>query len=152
MGNIGITENSDGDGSSSVASFMKQVQDAVALRLSLPRQQATVAPWKDARLPRPRQSAAEVFVLPSRGLADEMMEVYWNEGHILYPFLLRPRFTRAYWSLWTGEVEESDNHLIYCILNTIFAITCQLHRRNLPGREDGRRGDLFPTRYPIAAS
>ena len=132
MGNIGVTENSYGDGSSSVASFMKQVKDAVASRLSLPRQQATVAPWKDTTILRPRQSAAEFFVLPPRGSSDKMMEIYWNEVHMLYPFLHRPRFVQAYQSLWTGEVEDRDEHLIYCILNTIFAITCQVYKRFSP--------------------
>ncbi|KAK5203088.1 hypothetical protein LTR47_011092 [Exophiala xenobiotica] len=132
MGTIGVTENSYGEGNSSVASFVKQVKDAVASRLSLPRQEATDPPWRDPRIAQHRHSAAESFVLPPRRAADQMMDIYWNEVHVLYPFLHRPRFTKMYHSLWTGEADKVTDHLIYCILNTIFAITCQIHKRYSP--------------------
>lgn len=142
MGNIGITETSYEEGGSSVASFMKQVKDAVASRLSLPRQHTIITSRKSLQTPRPRQSAAELFVLPSRGIANGMMNTYWDEVHVLYPFLIRPRFTEVYRSLWDGEVEGIDEHLVHCILNTIFAITCQVHRRFAP-EEKTRDAEIY---------
>ncbi len=125
---MGIVESSYAEGSSSVASFMSQVKDAVASRLSLSTQ-LDAAPdcWT---MERSRQSTAEVFVLPSRTAADAMMDIYWNEVHVLYPFLHRPRFMQEYSALWSGKRNSDD--LIYCILNTIFAITCQLYKRLSP--------------------
>ena len=132
MGNIGVTENSYGEGNSSAASFMKQVKDAVASRLSLPRHELSDARWQDTKIHQHRHSTAEFFVLPPRRAADHMIEVYWNEVHVLYPFLHRPRFMQTYQNLWIGEAEKTNDHLIYCILNTIFAITCQVHKRFSP--------------------
>jgi hypothetical protein len=132
MGSIGVTENSYGEGTSSVASFMKQVKDAVASRLSLPRQEVSSASYRAMDMHRHDQFAAEYFVLPPRRIVDNMMDVYWNEVHVLYPFLCRPRFTQACRNIWNGDGKGLGEHLIYCILNTIFAITCQVHKRRAP--------------------
>lgn len=150
MGNIGITENSYSEESSSTASFMKQVKAATAARLSsCSRRVPTTAflhetppPWMDPRLSQHGQSVAELFVLPPRRIADQMMDVYWKEVHILYPLLVRNRFEVAYQRVWSGEDHEGGQKLIYCTLNLIFAITCQVTKREAP-KEKAAAGDIF---------
>ncbi|EXJ56366.1 uncharacterized protein A1O5_12633 [Cladophialophora psammophila CBS 110553] len=88
------------------------------------------------------QSIAELFVLPPRHVADDMMEMYWNEVYLLYPFLQRERFMPAYQKIWTGEDRETDQRLLYCILNLIFAICCQISKKESP-REKAAAADVF---------
>ncbi|KIW23707.1 uncharacterized protein PV07_11886 [Cladophialophora immunda] len=143
MGNIGTTDNSYSEETSSAASFMKQVKSAMAARLtsSVPRTLATsfynAAPvfHIDNRPNQHEQSIAELFVLPPRHVADDMVEMYWNEVYLLYPFLMRERFMPAYQKIWTGEGREADQRLLYCILNLIFAICCQISKRESPGEK-----------------
>jgi hypothetical protein len=136
MGNTGITEKSFNVGSSSAASFMKQIRDAISEKLSIPENVAfggnlQISPvhakeLNSWRLPR---LVAEHCVLPSRNNADKMLDVYWGQIHVLYPFIHREQFIQAYESLWTSEVSKVDNRMVYCILNVIFALTCQVTKK-----------------------
>ncbi|KIX99976.1 uncharacterized protein Z520_04614 [Fonsecaea multimorphosa CBS 102226] len=114
---------------------------AARLTSSVPRTLATsfynAAPGFHA-VTRPKQhdqSIAELFVLPPRRVADDMMEKYWNEVYLLYPFLMRERFMPAYQRIWTGADRETDQRLLYCILNLIFAICCQISKRESPSEK-----------------
>lgn len=142
MGNIGTGEDSYAEGSSSAASFVNQIKEAVASRLSLDQYQNVRTPWKGLRMHEFRNLTAEVYVLPSRRTADRMLEVYWDQVHILYPLIHRPTFLQEYQRVWTGEKESTGEYLIYCILNTIFAIICQLQRRISP-EEKGGDGEVY---------
>lgn len=129
MGNFGTAGSSYGPSSSCAASFVKTIKDAVSARLSSTRKQQSVASWEELKVLQPGQSAAEIFMLPPRKAADEMMEVYWHRFHVLFPFLCRPRFTSVYQSLWTGEYESINESSTYCLLNSIFAICCRFTKR-----------------------
>ncbi|KAL7907576.1 fungal-specific transcription factor domain-containing protein [Trichoderma velutinum] len=136
MGNHGSSEHAYPEGSSSAASFTKQVKDAVASRLSLPGLGVGIlSDHKQHELlfPQRLDSLAELCVLPSRSAADEMMNMYWNEIHVLYPFVDRASFQECYEKLWSTEDEHTyrPNHILLCCLNAIFALTCQLRRRFL---------------------
>lgn len=133
MGNLGSSELSFPEGSSSTASFTKQIKDAVASRLSLPGLDTKIVTDQN-RWPFAQDfcSVAELCVLPSRGAADKMMCIYWNEVHVLYPFFHRPDFQARYERLWLMEDDGSPNFMLYCHLNSIFAICCQLQRPSKP--------------------
>ncbi|KAH8810824.1 fungal-specific transcription factor domain-containing protein [Xylogone sp. PMI_703] len=140
MGNIGATEHSYLETSSSAASFMEQVKNAMAARLSSSIHGHTMVPFhNDPLLPRPgskhsqhSQSIAQMFALPPRRAADDMIKTYFHEIHILYPFLIRDRFMRSYQAVWTGEDGEGEQRLLYCIMNLIFALSCQIKKRDAP--------------------
>ncbi|KAL6788838.1 fungal-specific transcription factor domain-containing protein [Trichoderma sp. SZMC 28012] len=136
MGNHGSSEHAYPEGSSSAASFTKQVKDAVASRLSLPGLGVSIlSDQKQNELVFPQRldSLAELCVLPSRSASDDMLNVYWNEIHILYPFVDRASFQECYEKLWSTEDEYvcRPNHILLCSLNAIFALTCQLRRRSV---------------------
>jgi hypothetical protein len=93
MGNTGIAGKCFATGTSSTASFMKQIRDAVSAKLSIPAEVASrgasnnVGPFhsssKDPNswfLPR---LVAEHCVLPARNSADRMLDVYWEQVHIV---------------------------------------------------------------------
>ncbi|KAL8828757.1 MAG: hypothetical protein Q9191_002410 [Dirinaria sp. TL-2023a] len=136
MGNFGTTGSSYGPSSSCAASFVKTINDAVTARLSSTRKQQSVVSWEELKVLQPGQSAAEIFMLPPRKAADEMMEVYWHRFHVLFPFLCRPRFTSVYQSLWTGEYESINESSTYCLLNSIFAICCRFTKKNVGDEKD----------------
>ena len=147
MGNIGLTENSYGVETSSTASFMKMVKDSVAARLALPGydsnafSQHSRPPWRDLSSPYSMLPTAELYMLPPKRIADEMTEVYWNEVHILYPFLHKPRFMRCYNALW-ADGDEVAYRQTYCIINIIFALCCQVTKKDSP-EEQGTAADIF---------
>ena len=151
MGNTGMAESSYSEWGSSAASFMKQIQDTVAAKTSFPGHgRASQSARRDFLSPAVKSSqqgqwpnpVAEYCVLPPRRSADQMLEVYWKEVHHLYPFLHRPSFLRVYQSLWTADGPESNSKMAYCILNTLFAICCQVKKRSAP-EEQGKSADIF---------
>lgn len=143
MGNIEGSESVAPEESSSAASFMNQIRKAIAARFSssLRQNPSSLAhkefsdPWIDASTNHLHRSTAELYVLPSRAKADDMMDIYWNEVHILYPFLLPHRFMESYRRLWMAEKDSSSDEMMYCILNLIFAITCQVTKRVSPSEK-----------------
>lgn len=142
MGNLGAMESSYAEGSSSAASFAKQVKDAVASRLSLPGLGSKIVlKANESPFAQNIYSVAELYLLPSRRSADRMMDIYWNEVHILYPFLDRVSFSGSYNTLWSKDDDEQSPHMLFCHLNIIFALTCQLRRR--VASDDGSNADVF---------
>lgn len=119
-------------GSSSASSFMQQVKTAIDARVLLSNQSYPhIDPsWEEqASMPStnaPSSTLALEYDLPHRRMADKFLAVYWEIAHSLYPFLDRVKFEKAYSSLWTGEVYEGDERVLICILNIIFALSCQL--------------------------
>jgi hypothetical protein len=140
MGNIEASESAHLEDSSSAASFMNQIKRAVAASLSSSlngnyRHQShnNISDSSyDGRDGFSHRSTAELFVLPPRGLADEMMNTYWNQAYPLYPFLLPRRFMQFYHRLWEGKKGEIADRMTYCIINLVFAISCQITKREAP--------------------
>ncbi|RDW76781.1 transcription factor domain-containing protein [Aspergillus mulundensis] len=119
-------------GSSSAASFMRQIKTAVDKKVSSP-QQDTADPANDFGLrgsflspQRHRTSAIHDYVLPSRKTADSLMNVYWHYVFPLYPLVDSIQLREEYARLWTGEGLQSDENMLMCIFNVIFALACQL--------------------------
>jgi hypothetical protein len=124
---------------------MNQIRKAIAARFSSSLRQSPSSlahkefsdSWIDGGTNHLQRSAAELYVLPSRRTADEMMDVYWNEVHPLYPFLLPHRFMESYRQLWMAENSSSSDKMMYCLLNLVFAITCQVTKRMSPSEKAG---------------
>lgn len=139
MGNLGPMQAGPTfrvGGSSSTASFLQQLRSAVEERAQTPKED--LDPTAQACYRRSHKShrgsadrrhclalLEQHCVLPPRHRADTMVEYFWIQGIRLYPFLVKSSFTAAYQALWTGRRVSSEQTLIYCILNVMFAITSQ---------------------------
>lgn len=100
-------------GSSSAHDFTRQMYGTVLEKGNNP---ATDIPIDPALMGPPGPpttlpyTAPENFSLLPRELADHLMDLYWNKVHILYPFLHKPSFEKAYQDLWKPK---SQHHLHY---------------------------------------
>lgn len=98
-------------------------------------------------------SAPENFSLLPRELADHLMHLYWDRVHVLYPFLHKTSFEKAYEDLWKpkpqrhhhyrpssglglGAVEEPSSVIFHCALNAALALGMQFS--DLPLNEKER--------------
>lgn len=86
----------------------------------------------------------ENLSLPTRDLADMLLDKYWTKAHSLYPFIHKPSFVSAYENLWmpsnelhkssgdqdlglgSSGISDSRSTVFHCALNAIFALGCQL--------------------------
>lgn len=125
MGNLASSNEAASVGtyanSSSTASFMRQLRDAVDEKVRTPRsrEEKDVRPSRDSsKVSRPKycsNTVAQNCVLPPRHLADSMLNYFWLQGHALYPFLSKGAFLESYRSLWTAERVLSEQTMTYCV-------------------------------------
>lgn len=120
-------------GSSSAASFMRQIKTAVDKRVSSPNRQTSdeilgPAPPSSLMAARTEKPVSTIpnYVLPPRKMADSLMDVYWTEVFPLYPLVDSARMRAEYAKIWTGDSLQSDENLLMCTFNVIFALSCQL--------------------------
>ncbi|KAF4152208.1 hypothetical protein CNMCM6936_006361 [Aspergillus lentulus] len=119
-------------GSSSATSFMRQIKTAVEKRVDLPDRRTSESILGTAPQSSPlsnrtkRPSTVSNYVLPPRKTADSLMEVYWCFVFPLYPLVDSIHLRAEYSKLWTGETLDSDENMLMCTLNVIFALACQL--------------------------
>ncbi|OJJ59166.1 hypothetical protein ASPSYDRAFT_89880 [Aspergillus sydowii CBS 593.65] len=119
-------------GSSSAASFMRQIKTAVDKRVSSPDQRTSesilgLRPPSSLRSnQKERQSAIHDYVLPPRKTADNLMNVYWHYVFPLYPLVDSIHLREEYSRIWTGDAVQSDENMLMCTFNVIFALSCQL--------------------------
>lgn len=59
-------------------------------------------------------------------MADSLMEVYWCFVFPLYPFVDGTQLRAEYERIWTGETLQSDENMLMCTFNVVFALACQL--------------------------
>lgn len=80
------------------------------------------------RSPNSSSKPAE-YLLPTRKTANRLLEIHWNNSHIIFPWIDRLRFTRWYEGLWTAQEQddtEIDEQAYHCMLNIIFALSYKL--------------------------
>ncbi|KAJ5775767.1 uncharacterized protein N7511_000778 [Penicillium nucicola] len=79
------------------------------------------------------------FSLPPRRLADWLLEVYFANNHIFYPWVHKDTFMASYENIWTNQSDDADavlpdvglgshncpSRLFHCALNAMFAIACE---------------------------
>ncbi|PKX93596.1 transcription factor domain-containing protein [Aspergillus novofumigatus IBT 16806] len=119
-------------GSSSATSFMRQIKTAVEKRVDVPDRRTSesilgTAPQSSPLSSRTkRPSTVSNYVLPPRKTADSLMDVYWCFVFPLYPLVDSIHLRAEYSKLWTGETLDSDENMLMCTFNVIFALACQL--------------------------
>ncbi|OAP64278.1 hypothetical protein AYL99_00250 [Fonsecaea erecta] len=68
------------------------------------------------------------YILPSRRRADNLMSVYWEFVHVLYPYLDKLQVQEDYEKLWKGDTEPiHDERSFLGLLNAMFALSSQLN-------------------------
>ncbi|RAH50362.1 transcription factor domain-containing protein [Aspergillus brunneoviolaceus CBS 621.78] len=138
-------------GSSSAASFIRQIRTAIDQRVPSPYRgtsdsilgAASSSGLKSSRIQRP--STISNYVLPPRKTADSLMEVYWTFVFPLYPLIDSLNLRAEYSRLWTGEPSHSDENMLMCTFNVIFALACQL-ADFIPPEEREASADAFFSR------
>lgn len=81
------------------------------------------------------------FALPPRAAADKLIELYFSNVHIFYPWMHSVSFLAEYQRLWTRNEREQDRavdkidiglgggnyprHVFFSALNAMFALGCQ---------------------------
>ncbi|KAL4746492.1 hypothetical protein BDW72DRAFT_210376 [Aspergillus terricola var. indicus] len=149
MGSLEERPSQEFFGSSSAASFMRQIKTAVDKRVSSPNQRtpefsaesrphsSLVSPQKE------KQSALHDYVLPPRKMADSLMNVYWHYVFPLYPLVDSIRLREEYSRIWTGDPLESDENMLMCTFNVIFALACQLADFIVPEEREASAAAFF---------
>lgn len=138
-------------GSSSAASFMRQIKTAVDKRVSSPYRRTSdsvlgIEPPSSLMSTRtPKPSGVPNYVLPPRKTADSLMEVYWNFVFPLYPLVDSTLLRAEYSRIWMGEPLQSDENMLMCTFNVIFALACQL-ADFIPPEEREASADAFFSR------
>ena len=86
--------------------------------------------------PRTSNPRSEEYVLPSRKVADKLLDIHWSCSHV--PWVDHLRLKNWYDRLWTGcddEGDEVDEQVYHLILNTVFALASRLDN---PERPEGQ--------------
>ncbi|KAL5051329.1 hypothetical protein BDW71DRAFT_214261 [Aspergillus fruticulosus] len=149
MGSVEERQSQEFFGSSSAASFMRQIKTAVDKRVSFPNQ-PTSEISADCRprsslisLEKERQSAIHDYVLPPRKTADNLMNVYWHYVFPLYPLVDSIHLREEYSRIWTGDPLHCDENMLMCIINVIFALACQLADFIVPEEREASAAAFF---------
>ncbi|KAL4936435.1 hypothetical protein BDV06DRAFT_233421 [Aspergillus oleicola] len=149
MGTVGEEQSSqEFFGSSSAASFMRQIKTAVDKRITSPHQSPNTVSLTRPRsslmsIQKERQTAIHNYVLPPRKTADSLMEVYWHYVFPLYPLVDSIRLQEEYLRLWTGDSVSSDENMLMCTFNVIFALSCQLADFVAPEERESSAATFF---------
>jgi len=125
-------ETSEFFGSKSAGSFVQQIRAAISAKGNTPSPEQNTPVVSGSPLPQlpklqpKRQNGPRVdYDLPPRKTADGLLDVYWNAVYPLYPFLDRRQFQHMYAGIWAGDPSESDESLMMCTLNVVFALASQ---------------------------
>lgn len=128
-------------GESSIVSLASQIgQDQDQEGTSVQAQSFVPRPQKpDSSLSNARRRISH-FLLPSRSDADHLLDQFWRNFHLFYPWIHFPSFLKAYELLWTKESSGTDlaetsrvglgsracsQEVFHCALNVIFALGCE---------------------------
>jgi len=65
--------------------------------------------------------------LPSREIADQLVNIYFKYVQTIFPYLHEPSFRQYYNTIWEKEQQPDKDidSLQYCILYLVFALGCQ---------------------------
>lgn len=138
-------------GSSSASSFMKQMKDAVDSKVPHANraqsqngaEAASIFALPSVFDETSKSMDAFEYILPPRRGADELVGVYWELVHPLYPLLDKHRMEQAYKAIYAGKSTGMDERLLMCTFNVIFALSCQLLKTIVPGQRQALSNTYF---------
>ncbi|KAE8421008.1 fungal-specific transcription factor domain-containing protein [Aspergillus pseudocaelatus] len=83
-----------------------------------------------------------LFLLPPRGLADGLIQAYWDNEWVLYPVIHRQKIEETYELLWMSKTSGNYPLIHICIINVCFALGCH-YCELMPVKERKTTGDDF---------
>ena len=83
------------------------------------------------------------YILPSRKTADSLLRIYWDDVYPFFPFLNKKEFEEAYDGIWSGVPSDSDESLMMCTLNVVFALASQYSEGLLATERETAAGKFF---------
>ncbi|KAM0420552.1 hypothetical protein ACHAPT_011721 [Fusarium lateritium] len=135
-------------GSSSAASFMRQINTAIDVRLG--RSQAS-ADLNSAHPSKPGVSTSSetkvyidplAYTLPQRSFADSLLQDYYRLVWVILPVHDWTIFREAYKSVWLGSGSSIPEHVLYCMINLAFALGSQFSQA-VPPSDRREMGQTF---------
>ncbi|KAJ4252010.1 hypothetical protein NW762_011311 [Fusarium torreyae] len=113
-------------GRSSVSSFVRQVSSVINTKPTNEADKATST--QPSRLSSV-QAAGPVdhhdYMLPPRRYADDLLVAYYDLVWAVFPILDRTVLQAAYEGCWLGSSCAIPEHVLYCIINLVFALGSQ---------------------------
>ena len=70
-------------------------------------------------------STESYFEIPKRDLADSLVDAYFRQTHMLYPFIHEGDFRSEYESMWRRGTGKAERFAWFGVLNMVFAYSCQ---------------------------
>ena len=134
-----------GSSSKTRSSFLKQIREVLDARshvVSPPMSFSSPSTNLPAMPPKSRVPEHIDYDLPSRKTADNLVKIYWDLVHPIFPFLDRQQFEESYSIIWSGGQLKSDESLTMCILNVVFALASQ-HSDTLGPQDRETSSDKF---------
>jgi hypothetical protein len=131
------------------ASFVRQIRSAIDSRFQSlhtpPDCQTSGSPSAKPSKMEPRTNLPQNvdYVLPSRKTADNLLRLYWDTVHPMFPFLYQKQFEEAYDGIWSGLPSESDESLMMCTLNVVFALASQYSDNILAQERENTSAKFF---------
>ena len=74
------------------------------------------------------------YILPPRRYADSLLTAYYDLVWAVFPILDRTVFQKAYEGCWLGSHSTIPEHILYCLVNLIFALGSQFSEVVEPSR------------------
>ncbi|KAF7940717.1 uncharacterized protein EAE97_006903 [Botrytis byssoidea] len=68
------------------------------------------------------------YTLPTREQADSLITLYFENFHVLYPFLDKLEFRQEYEKIWSCDNYKLDQGSLVCLINSVFAISSRQTR------------------------
>ncbi|RDH29672.1 fungal-specific transcription factor domain-domain-containing protein [Aspergillus welwitschiae] len=132
-------------GSSSAGGFMRQIRVAVGKEVPSSGASNPQSSLFDLHRSKGPSTSANInsHVLPPRRMADHLMQIYWEFVFPLYPFFDREQLSAEYLRIWNGEGPTSDEDMIMCTFNVIFALCCQLSENIKPENRASTADSFF---------
>ncbi|KAF5003709.1 hypothetical protein FDECE_9759 [Fusarium decemcellulare] len=122
-------------GSSSAASFMKQINAAIDARLG--RAQVSTSDQNSKAIADPL-----AYTLPQRSFADSLLKDYYGLVWVILPVHDWTIFRGAYQSVWLGSPTLIPEPILYCMINLAFALGSQFSQA-IPPSERREMGQTF---------
>ncbi|VUC27304.1 unnamed protein product, partial [Clonostachys rosea] len=144
-------------GPSSAAAFMKSVQESLGTgghgahgaEDGVSSTASRASHRRRMKLKRDMADLLDGLTIPTRRLADTLLEVYWNNIHPFYPILHKPSFMRRYNEIWS-QADSSRDELHYfngnvqtlrgfhATLNIVLALGCIHARSDAPSLKSAK--------------
>lgn len=132
-------------GSSSAASFMRQINAAIDARLgSSGSNHSSTYPSRTTLSPTDSKVFIDplAYTLPQRSFADSLVQDYYDLVWVILPVHDWTIFRKAYHSIWLSSSSTIPEHILYCMVNLTFALGSQFSQA-VPPSDRREMGQTF---------